>query len=230
MIEWRDEGLVLSSRPLGETTAILDVLTATRGRHAGAVRGGLGRRMRPLLQRGNVLDVAWRARLDAHMGAFTVEAVRTGGPWMNDRRALAALNSVAALLILALAERDPHPGLYRLTRGLLDELARPDWPAAYLRWELGLLVALGYGPDLATGGELPEEAAPVPPAGTRGGSLRQPNTLLPVSGRTGGADGPGEVLAGLRATGQFLRHALAQLVDRPLPPARERLLDELARM
>ena len=40
MIEWRDEGAVLAVRTHGETSAIVEVFTATHGRHAGVVRGG----------------------------------------------------------------------------------------------------------------------------------------------------------------------------------------------
>ena len=41
---------------------------------------------------------------------------------------------------------------------------------------------------------------------------------------------PAEVLAGLRTTGHFLAHLAADLGERPLPAARERLLAALARL
>ena len=45
MLEWRDEGAVLSMRPHGESAAIIEVFTAQHGRHAGVVRGGASRKM-----------------------------------------------------------------------------------------------------------------------------------------------------------------------------------------
>ena len=40
-MEWRDEGVLLGVRRHGESAAIIDVFTRSRGRHAGIVRGGL---------------------------------------------------------------------------------------------------------------------------------------------------------------------------------------------
>src|SRR5260221_653313 len=38
-MEWRDEAIILSARPHGETSLILQLLTREHGRHAGLVRG-----------------------------------------------------------------------------------------------------------------------------------------------------------------------------------------------
>jgi membrane fusion protein len=37
-MEWQSEGVILSMRPHGESAAIIEVLTALHGRHAGVVR------------------------------------------------------------------------------------------------------------------------------------------------------------------------------------------------
>ena len=42
-MEWRDQGILLSARRHGETSAIIEVFTPERGRHAGIVRGGRAR-------------------------------------------------------------------------------------------------------------------------------------------------------------------------------------------
>ncbi len=43
-MDWRDEGVLLSVRPHGESAAIIEVFTAAHGRHAGVVRGGASRK------------------------------------------------------------------------------------------------------------------------------------------------------------------------------------------
>ncbi len=48
MIDWRDEGAILTIRPHGESAAIVEVFTAAHGRHSGVVRGGTGRRLAPV--------------------------------------------------------------------------------------------------------------------------------------------------------------------------------------
>lgn len=231
-MEWRDEGALLSVRRHGESAAIIEVFTATHGRHAGVVRGGASRRMAPLLQPGAQLDVAWRARLDDHLGAFTVEPLRSRAGVMEDAGRLAALGAVCALLRVALPEREAHPALWRGTMALLDMLAGSgDWSLAYLRWELALLEELGFGLDLSvcavTGAR--EGLAYVSPrsgrAVSRAGAGDWAARLLPLPPCLLGADpGPGEIAQGLSLTGHFLQRGLAPVRDgRPLPEARLRL-------
>ncbi|MFP4275637.1 MAG: DNA repair protein RecO [Paracoccaceae bacterium] len=239
-MEWREEGILLTARPHGESAAIIEVFTEARGRHAGVVRGGASRRTAPLLQPGAQLDLAWRARLEEHIGSFTVEPLRSrAGAALGDRRALAGLSAVTAMLAFCLPERAPHPALYRESAALLDLLPQRElWPLAYLRWELRLLEEMGYGLDLsacavtgATEGLVfvsPRSGRAVSSAGAGEWSAR----LLPLPpcllGH--GAAEDAEVALALATTGHFLHHHLApQLGDRPLPEARERFVAALRR-
>jgi len=45
-MEWRDEGVILSVRRHGETSAIAEILTAGHGRVMGLVRGGRSKQQR----------------------------------------------------------------------------------------------------------------------------------------------------------------------------------------
>ncbi|TGS86382.1 DNA repair protein RecO, partial [bacterium M00.F.Ca.ET.177.01.1.1] len=67
--------IVLGTRRHGETSAILEVMTRTHGRHLGLVRGGRSRKQQPVLQPGKRVDLLWRARLDEHLGIFQAEAI-----------------------------------------------------------------------------------------------------------------------------------------------------------
>ncbi len=238
-MEWRDEGVLLAVRGHGESAAIIEVFTETHGRHAGVVRGGTSRRIAPVLQPGAQLALAWRARLDEHIGAFTVEPLKSrAGAILSDRLALAGLNAVAALLSFALPEREPHPALYAASIAMFDALgATPDWPLAYLRWEMLLLEETGFGLDLtscAVNGSRDDLAYVSPKSGravSRAGAGDWAARLLPLPPALLG-QGPAtvaEVAAGLRLTGHFLEHRLAPaLGQRPLPPARARLMALLA--
>ena len=48
-MDWTHDGIVLSTRKHGETSAIVTLMTRQKGRHAGLVRGGAGRRQRGVL-------------------------------------------------------------------------------------------------------------------------------------------------------------------------------------
>ncbi|MGR3571388.1 DNA repair protein RecO [Brevirhabdus sp.] len=239
-MEWRDQGAVLSVRRHGENAAIIEVLTRDHGRHAGVVRGGAGRRLAPVLQPGAQLDLRWHARLEDHLGAFVVEPVQSRSALLADRLALAGLNAVCSLVVFALPEREPHPRLYTLSIALLDALEQtPGWPLDYLHWEVLLLEELGFGLDLSrcavTGGA--SDLLYVSPRSGRAvsagaaGPWREQLLPNPACLSGAGAAGVSDLLAGLRTTGHFLAHRLApSLGDRPLPPARQRLLDQLARL
>lgn len=238
MIEWRDEGIVLRVRPHGETSVIADLFTRGHGRHAGVVRGGAGRRLSTILQPGAQVDAVWKARIEDHLGAFTIEPLRARAAALDSRVTLAGLSAVAALLLLALPERDPHPALHDRTSALLDLTGEPDlWPLGYLRWELALLDEMGFGLDLTTcavtGGTA--DLAFVSPRSGRavgraaaGGWADRLLPLPPVLRGEGEAQGA-EIAEALATTGWFVEHRLLAAQGRAMPAARARLVAEIAR-
>ena len=240
MIEWRDQGILLSARKHGETSAIIDVFTPTQGRHAGVVRGGTSRKVAPVLQPGAQLDVTWRARLDEHIGSFQVEPVRSrAAAAMGDRLALAGLNAVTALLAFCLPEREPHSALYLRSEQLLDLLDQSDlWPLAYLQWEMQLLTELGYGLALdvcAVTGSSDDLAYVSPKTGravSRAAAGEWVDRLLPLPPvlRNEGESADTEIAQALQTTGYFLTEKLAKdLGDKPIPEARGRFVETFQR-
>lgn len=240
-MEWRGQGILLSSRRHGESSVIIDVFTPEQGRHAGVVRGGTSRKIAPILQAGAQLDVRWRARLEDHIGTFQVELLRSrAAAVMSGRLALAGLNAVTSLLAFALPERESHLALYGESERLLDLLGQDEiWPLAYLRWELRLLEETGFGLDLSccavTGAQ--EGLAYVSPksgrAVSRAGAGDWADRLLPLPlcllGEGDAADG--EIAQALDVTGYFLQNKLAPaLGHKPVPEARARFIDQVVRM
>jgi len=148
-MHWSDEGIVLGIRRHGEANAILEVMTVARGRHLGLVRGGAGSRLRPVLQPGNAVRVEWRARLDEHLGHFTVEGLRLRtGDLMAAAHAVYGVTHLAALCRL-LPERDPHVDVHTALGPILDHLKDRTVAAMLIaRFELLILTELGFGLDL----------------------------------------------------------------------------------
>lgn len=238
-MDWQDQGTLLSVRPHGESSAIIEVFTAAHGRHAGVVRGGTSRRMAPVLQPGAHLAVTWHARLSDHIGSYAVEPLRSRATVMADAGRLATLTAICAMLRAALPERESHPGLWADTVALLDDLVTGTrGPADYLGWELRLLAELGFGLDLtacAVTGARDDLAYVSPRTGravSRAGAGDWADRLFPLPGcLTGGAAGPGDIAQGLAITGHFLLRELGpMLAGRPLPEARARLVARVAQM
>src|SRR6185503_8916806 len=152
-MEWSDDAIVLSLRPHGESSGILEALTRGHGRHLGLVRGGGASRGRAMLQPGNRVKLAWRARLAEHLGIYTVELARSrAGDIFESRAALTGLNAFSAVAAAALPEREPHEAAFEGADALLDAIAEhsfEDWAPLFVRWEMGLLDELGFGLDLA---------------------------------------------------------------------------------
>lgn len=240
-MDWRDTGILLNARRHGENAMIIDAFTPERGRHSGVVRGGASRKVAPILQPGAQLDLVWRARLEDHLGSFTVELQRSRAAIaMQNRISLAGLNATLALLAFVLPEREPHPVLYAQTQNLLDLLDQTElWPLAYLRWETALLDDLGYGLDLsacAVTGATDNLTYVSPKSGravSANGAGDWADRLLPLPDafHDGGATENPDIAKALGLTGYFLEHKLAAAqVGKPLPEARARYIDLLNRV
>ena len=219
-MQWTDEGIVLGVKRHGEASGILELMTREHGRHLGMVRGGFGTRLKPVLQPGNSVSATWRARLDEHLGNYTVEALNLrAASFFSASHAIYGVTHLAALMRL-LPERDPHEALYGIFEGILDRLDDPVWAAPMVvRFELRVLAELGFGLDLtecaATGvaedltyvspksGRAVSRAAGIPYADRM---LRLPAFLQDDDAPASGAD----LADGFALTGFFLsRHVLA---------------------
>ncbi len=239
-MDWTDEGIILGVRPHGETASVVELLTRDHGRHLGLVHGGRSRRLRPVLQPGNHVEVTWKGRLAEHLGHMAIETRRAyAAEVMDHPMALAGLATLTTLARL-LAERDPHPSLYEVSLfvlGFLDELE--VWPALLVRWELALLEELGFGLDLtacaATGGN--DDLIYVSPKSGRAvsASAGEPyhDRLLALPaflrGRSQGNVSQSDLAAGFALTGHFLETRILAPRGESLPEVRGRLTDMLAR-
>jgi DNA repair protein RecO (recombination protein O) len=230
---------VLAARRHGESSAVVSLFTQAHGRHAGLVRGGAGRRARPVYEPGNRLRVIWRARLADQLGAFSAELQSAiAARLLDDPDRLAALGAACALLEASLPERDPHPLLYSQLSELIDVLVEQrSWPERYVQFELALLAELGFGLDLqacAVTGQTTDLAYVSPRSGravSRQGAGEYADRLLPLPDFLLGREpaDPAQIQAGLRLTGAFLRRHLFDASERAMPNARERLVRQLAR-
>src|ERR1700751_2511926 len=148
-MEWTDDSIVLGVKRHGETRVILELMTQGPGRDLGLVRGGAGTRQRGVLQPGNALRATWRARLDEHLGNYTVEGLALrAASFFSAPHAIYGVTHLAALMRL-LPERDPHTALYNALDDILGHLddARLSAPVV-VRFELQVLSELGFGLDL----------------------------------------------------------------------------------
>lgn len=239
-MDWTDDGIILGVRRHGESSAILELLTAAHGRHLGLVRGGASRRHAPSLQPGNVVRATWHARLDEHLGTYTVEVTQAhAGRLMARAHAAYALGHIGALIRL-LPERDPHATLYAMLETAMEHLDEPSLAGMMMaRFELVMLSELGFGLELdrcaATGGRndllyvSPKTGRAVSAeAGEpwRGKLLDLPYFLV---GEVAEVPRPGDIDAAFALTGHFLARRAFEPRGLSLPETRAAFLAAIAR-
>ena len=233
--------IVLAQRSHGEHGAVVRLLTPAEGLVAGYVRGARGRRLRPVLIAGNLVEAQLAARTEAQLPQITVELTHSRGPLLSEPLPAAAIEWAAALTATGLPERQPYPRLFDALSGLLDAIeAAPSasgWGAALVRFELLLLAELGFGLDLercAVSGSVDDLVAVSPRSGravSAAEAVPYKERLLPLPSfvRDGGPAGWRDTLDGLALTGHFLaRDVLTDRAD-SLNEARSRLVERLRR-
>ena len=89
--------IVVALRPHGEVGAVVRLMTAEHGLQAAYVRGARGRRMRPVLLAGNVVEASLAARTEGQLAQATVELVHSRAPLLGEPLPAAAIDWACAL-------------------------------------------------------------------------------------------------------------------------------------
>lgn len=236
------KAIVCALRTHGEHGAVVRLMTPEQGLIAAYVRGARGRRMRPVLIAGNLVQAQFSARIDTQLPQATVELVHSRGPLLSEPLPAAAMEWATVLTATALPEGQPYPRLCEALEGLLGAVeAAPSasgWGAALVRYELLLLAELGFGLDLehcAVSGSNDDLIAVSPKSG-RAVSAAEAEPYaerllaLPRFVRQGGGEASWEeIVQGLGLTGHFLSRDVLSDRSKPIVEARGRLVDRLRR-
>jgi len=233
--------IVVSLRPHGEHGAVVRLMTREHGLQAAYVRGARGRRMRPMLLAGNMVEANLAARTEGQLAQATAELVHSRAPLLSEPLPAAAIDWACALTATVLPEGQPYARLYEALDGLLGAIeaapAASGWGSALVRYELLLLAELGFGLDLdrcAVSGDEDDLIAVSPRSGRAVSAAEAEPYLgkllpLPRFVREGGQAGWPDIIDGLGLSGHFLMRDLITDRAAPVAAARERLIERLRR-
>lgn len=233
--------IVLALRSHGEHGAVVRMLTPDHGLHAAYVRGARGRRMRPVLMPGNLVEAQLSSRTETQLPQAQVELTHSLGPLLGEPLPAAAIEWATVLTATVLPEEQPYPRLYQALSGLLAAVeAAPSasgWGPALVRYELLLLAELGYGLDLETcavSGSDTKLVAVSPRSGRAVSELeaapyRDRLLRLPAFVRDGGPASLSDLSDGLALTGHFVMRDLVTDRASTILEARTRLVERLER-
>ena len=145
----RAPAILIAARAHGETAVVARFMTREYGVVAAYVAGGRGRRLRPVVIPGNVVDLQISARSESQLPFGKVELVESRGPFLTEPLAAAAIAWTCALTATVLPERYVYASLYDALGGLLDAICHAPsargWLGALAGYESLLLRELGYG-------------------------------------------------------------------------------------
>ena len=116
------QAIVCALRSHGEHGAIVRLMTPQQGLVAAYVRGARGRRMRPVLIAGNMVQAQLSARTDTQLPQAAVELIHSRGPLLSEPLPASAIEWATVLTATALPEGQPYPNLYQALEGLLDAI------------------------------------------------------------------------------------------------------------
>jgi DNA repair protein RecO (recombination protein O) len=240
-MRFNSPAIMVSLRAHGEHGAVVRLLTPKHGLQAAYVRGARGRRMRPVLVAGNLVETSLAARTEGQLAQATVELVHSRAPLLSEALPAAAIDWACALTATVLPEGEPYPRIYLALEGLLGAIeaapAASGWGAAMVRYELLLLAELGFGLDLdrcAVSGDVDDLIAVSPRSGRAVSAAEAEPYLgkllaLPRFVREGGQAGWDDIIDGLALSGHFLMRDLITDRAAPVAAARERLIERLRR-
>lgn len=240
MTHIRTAAIVCAIRHHGEHGIIARLLTHEHGLVAGYVRGGRSTRLRPVLMPANLVQAEFRARTGEQLASLTIELEHSRGPLLAEPLPAAAIEWSCALTAAALPEEQPYPSLYHALGAVLDAIeaapAARGWAVALVRYELLILVELGFGLNL-TRCAITGEGVPLYVSAKTGAAVnadaakgyeRQLLRLPPFLTGGGMADWP-DIFDGLCLTGHFLERWVMTERRHEVLASRDRLVERLKR-
>ena len=148
-MQLRAPAILVAARPHGETAVVARLPTEEHGLVAAYVAGGRGRRLRPVVIPGNLVEADLRARSDSQLPFARLELVQSRGPWLSEPLPAAAIAWSCALTASVLPERNAYPALYHALSATLDAICNAPsargWAPALVAYEALMLREMGYG-------------------------------------------------------------------------------------
>lgn len=145
MATWQDNGIVLGVRPFGEGKGVVHLLTENNGHCTGVARSLKSKSMRLTVSPGSMVQATWRARLDEHLGAFSLELLQSSlGYIVESQTKMLALSALTGFIMKVLPERHPYEVFFQNFAKFIESMKHENWPAEYIKLEILLLQELGF--------------------------------------------------------------------------------------
>jgi DNA repair protein RecO (recombination protein O) len=243
-MKFGDEGIIIDVKKYGESSLIIKVFTQQNGIYRGFIKSAKSSKQRSLYQIGNLISFEFIARLEESLGSFiSVDLIESFcGKIIFEKLKLDCAASLFSMFDNLFLEREEQQNLFMQLKNFLSNLCKNDIEknqiiGDYIKLELAILQALGYGLDLSccavTNSEI--DLKFVSPKSGRAVSLhagipyqnrllKLPNFLIEDSANPQSAC----LLEGLKLSGFFLEKFLQQENHKSKFLLRGKIIDNLS--
>ncbi|MDG1436757.1 MAG: DNA repair protein RecO [Rickettsiaceae bacterium] len=143
-MNFRDQGIIISKKPLKERSSIITVFTEEHGIYSG-VLNQYNKKTGDNLVEGNLIDFFWSARLHEHIGSVKAELIKSyNSHIIMDKTKLYAFNSIVSLLKMSFCEREEHNNLFPILMHFVESFKHSFSFEKYINLELEILAESGY--------------------------------------------------------------------------------------
>ncbi len=155
-MKFSDEGIIISLKKYGENSAIVKVFSQHHGIYRGFVKSIKSAKSRSIFQVGNLISFEYRSRIEENLGQFfSTDLVKCYcSEIIFDKMKLDCTNSLFSIIDNSILEHEEHQILFNDLKLFFEKLSqdndRRNFFANYIRFELNLLNAIGYGIDLSS--------------------------------------------------------------------------------
>ena len=149
IMNWDDEGFLLSKNRYNENSLISEIFTQDHGKISGIIFGGTSKKIKNYLQIGNQLNINFNSKSENKIGYFKIEILKAFSPnYFDEPKKLNCISSTMNLIKILTAESQSNSNIYQLLNDFYIILTHTSWLKRYIFWELKLLSILGFNLDL----------------------------------------------------------------------------------
>jgi DNA repair protein RecO (recombination protein O) len=156
-MKFTDIGIIISQKSYSENSAIIKIFSQNHGIYCGFVSAPKSKKNKAIFQIGNVISFEWRCRNEDGLGHFYYsDLIKSfAANIIFDRLKLSCCSSLFSIVESCFLERENHHNLFTKIHNFLlkisdDQANKKSFIADYIKLELKILKALGYGIDLSS--------------------------------------------------------------------------------
>lgn len=148
-MRWKSEAVIIAVKKMGEYDALLTIFTKDYGKHRGVVKRAYAKRLRSVVEMGNVVQVRCSSR-NQRFGNYSLE-LKKSIPFtvLNHSGRLLAFVCACSIIEVSVFYNQPAESIFFLFKNLCTALQQGQWAESYCRWEIALLTELGMPLDLS---------------------------------------------------------------------------------